>query len=124
MMKYVLMTGGTSMTGYELSRCFLRNSGNLIVTLSNIKNLEEKKKLEREFHKKVLIFEQDLSKIGGAKNLYEKIKSKNIEVDIIVNNTGFELTGSTVEIDFDEKLIILNVISLVELSKLFIVDLH
>lgn len=43
-----------------------------------------------------------------------------------MNNAGFGLVGSTDEIDFkrDESMIILNVISLVELCKLFISDMY
>lgn len=125
-MKYVLITGGTSGIGYELARCFLSNNYKVIIMSSSTDRLEiARKKLEHEFKTSVKTYEQDLSEIGGAKKLYDKIKQDNINIEILINNAGYGLVGSTVEIDFelDEKLMILNVISLVELSKLFIADM-
>lgn len=45
---------------------------------------------------------------------------------MLINNAGFGLAGSTEEIplDKDEKMMILNVISVVELCKLFLNDMY
>lgn len=126
-MEYVLITGGTSGIGYELARCFAKNSYGIIIAASDMKRLiDTKEKLEKEFGVPILIYQQDLSTLGAAAELYENIKSDKLEISILINNAGFGLVGGTDEIDFqqDEKMMILNVISLVELCKLFISDMY
>lgn len=126
-MDYVLITGGTSGIGYELARCFAKNSYGIIIAASDMKRLiDTKEKLEKEFGVPILIYQQDLATLGAAGELYENIKSDKLQISILINNAGFGLVGETDEIDFqqDEKMMILNVISLVELCKLFISDMY
>lgn len=127
MMKYVLITGGTSGIGYELARCFARNNYGITIVSSNSERLEEKSRMLRnEFNTEVKTFQQDLSKVGAARELYKKVKEENIDIDVLINNAGFGLVGASERIDFDkdEKLMILNDMSLVELCKLFINDMY
>ena len=126
-MKNVLITGGTSGIGFELARIFARNNYNVFIVSSNQERLNEvKDKLEKEFKNTIEIIEQDLSKIGAALELYNKIKKREVNIDILINNAGYGLVGSSEKIDFqeDEKMIILNVINLVELCKLFLSDMY
>ncbi len=126
-MEYVLITGGTSGIGYELARCFAQHDKNLIIVSSNSERLAQTKiALEKEYNISVKIYEQDLAKAGSASDLYNKIKAEKLAVSILVNNAGFGLVGGTENIDFnlDEKLLTLNIISLVELSKHFITDMY
>lgn len=126
-MNYVLITGGTSGIGLELARNFARDGYGIIIVSSSSERLEKaRKKLENEFNIDVLTYQEDLGKIGAAMGLYNKIKEDNINISVLVNNAGFGLVGSTDKIDFkrDESMLILNVISLVELCKLFISDMY
>jgi short-subunit dehydrogenase len=126
-MEYVLITGGTSGIGYELARCFANNCYKIIIAASDMTRLEDtKEKLEKEFAAPILIYQQDLTRLGAAVKLYEKIKNDKLKISILINNAGFGLVGETAEIDFqqDENMMILNMISLVELSKLFISDMY
>lgn len=122
-MDNVLITGGTSGIGYALARVFATNKYNLILVSSNYENLKiAQQKLQSEFSITVDIFEQDLSELKAAEKLYNNIQAKNIHVDILVNNAGYGLVGATEKIDIcnDEKMMVLNMISLVELCKLFL----
>ena len=126
-MKYVLITGGTSGIGFELARNFARDNYGVVIVSSNSERLQNaKQKLEDEFKITVLTYEQDMGKIGAAIQLYNKIKEDNLTISVLVNNAGLGLVGPTEKIDFkrDESMIILNVISLVELCKLFISDMY
>lgn len=126
-MEYVLITGGTSGIGYELARCFAKNGYGIIIAASDMKRLiDTKEKLEKEFSVPILIYQQDLATLGAAAELYGKIKGDKLEISILINNAGFGLVGETNEINFqqDEKMMILNVISPAELSKLFISDMY
>lgn len=126
-MKYALITGGTSGIGYELARKFLGNHYGIVIVSSSQERLKStKEKLEKEFSISVITYEQDLSIIGAAVSLYEKIKADGIEVSVLVNNAGFGLAGAAEQIDLqkDESMMILNMITPVELMKLFLSDMY
>lgn len=126
-MKYVLITGGTSGIGYALAEKFAKEHYNIVVAASNEQRLREtKEKLQKKYAVTVEIYQQDLAKIGGAEELYHKIKQDNIEIDILVNNAGYGLIGATEKADMqkDRGLMILNMISLTELCKLFLQDMY
>jgi len=126
-MKYVLITGGTSGIGFELARRFARDNYGIVIASSSRERLTiAKNKLEKEFKIPILIYEQDLSKVGSALELYKKMRADGTHIDVLVNNAGYGLVGSTEKIDLheDENMLILNVISLVELCKLFLADMY
>ena len=126
-MEFALITGGTSGIGFELARCFARNNYGVIIISSNQERLNvAKNRLEMEFKVPILTYEQDLSKTGSAFELYEKTKEDNINIDVLINNAGYGLVGSTEKIDLreDENMMMLNVVNLVELCKLFLMDMY
>lgn len=126
-MEYVLITGGTSGIGYALAEKFAKEQYHIVIAASNEQRLKEtKEKLQKKYSVPVEIYQQDLADIGGAEELYHKIKRDNIEIDILVNNAGYGLIGSTEEADIqkDRGLMILNMISLTELCKLFLQDMY
>lgn len=126
-MENVLITGGTSGIGYALARIFAANKYNFILVSSNYENLKiASQKLQSEFPVTINIFEQDLSELKAAENLYTRIQAENINVDILVNNAGYGLVGATEQINFqdDEKMMILNMLSPVALCKLFLPHMY
>lgn len=126
-MKYVLITGGTSGIGYELARLFVINNYGIVIVSGNIEKLKTaESKLKKEFSANILTIEQDLSKLGAAKNIYDQINIMKIEISILVNNAGVGLVGPVEEVNMqqDENMLILNIINLVELSKLFLPGMY
>lgn len=122
-MNYALITGATSGIGYELAKIFGKNGFGLLLVSSNQKRLETTKNSLKELcHEPIYIFEQDLTRLGAAKELYEKIKEMGITVSVLVNNAGFGTIGaaSGIPLAQDENMMILNVVNLVELCKLYI----
>ena len=126
-MKNVLITGGTSGIGLELAKCFAHDNYGIVIASSNRERLELiKNKLESEFVNPVHIYKQDLSKIGAAFKLYNRMTADGIHINILVNNAGYGLVNPTEKIDLeaDRNMMVLNVINLVELCKLFISDMY
>lgn len=126
-MDNVLITGGTSGIGFALARVFAANNYNLILVSSNYDNLKKAQlKLQSEFPVTITVFKQDLSELHAAESLYSRILAENIQVDILVNNAGYGLVGATEKINFceDEKMMVLNMISLVALCKLFLPHMY
>lgn len=126
-MDNILITGGTSGIGYELAKIFAKRKYNVMIVSSSIERLKtSKQKIEDELSVSIKIYEQDLSQYESARELYKKVKSDNINIDILINNAGFGLVGPTEQIDFqkDEDMMVLNMITLVNLCKLFLSDMY
>lgn len=125
LMEYVLITGGTGGIGYELARVFAGNGFGVLITGSDRKRLfQAEKQLQLEFQVPVDAYEKDLSKVGAAQELYREVLQEHRDVSVLVNNAGFGLKGETQCIDVakDQEMMILNMLSLVELCKLFLKD--
>lgn len=130
-METVLITGASSGIGYELAKIYAENRYNLVITArrrGNLENLRKEIQEKADSDVKVTVIEKDLSMNNAAKELYDEIKSRNIEVDILINNAGIgifkeflEYSGSDVE--RNDRLINLNIKAVVEMTKLFLDDM-
>lgn len=70
---------------------------------------------------KIIKIVQDLSKSGGAEELYQKVQALHIEVDILINNAGIGFAGEFIrsERKQQEEIMILNMNNLVMLTHCF-----
>lgn len=116
---YALITGASSGIGRDMAIILSSKGYDLIIVA---RNKEELNKLKEKLDTKVEIVCIDLSNIENCKKLYEKVKSKNIE--ILINNAGYGLLGEFDKTDLDRELnmIDLNIKSLHVLTKLFLKD--
>lgn len=122
-MENILITGGTSGIGYSLAKEFCEKGTNLLLVSSNVENLARvKEEFEHLYGREIVTIQQDLSQLGAAEALFEKVQKTGKKIDVLINNAGFGLVDATEKIDYleDEKLMILNMISLVQLCKLFL----
>ena len=125
-MKTVLITGASSGIGKETAYVYAENKYNLILVARRKENLEAIKSEIEEKHKvKVDIFDIDLSKSESAEQLYIKVKDANLEVDILINNAGFGINGEFIKTDMnhEEDMLMLNMITLTKLTKLYAKDM-
>lgn len=126
MNKTALITGASSGIGKELASIHAKQGGNLILVARRGKVLDEiKMNLEAQHNITVTTIVKDLSKAGSARELYEEVKSKNIQVDYLINNAGFGLRGLFHELPLDrqQQMMQLNMISLTELTHLFLPEM-
>ena len=117
---YALITGASSGIGREMA-IYLSSLGyDLIVVARRKDRLEELKKI---CSTKVEVIALDLSKEENCLKLYDKVKSKNI--NIVINNSGFGLCGEFIETDLNKELemLDLNIKCLHILTKLFLKDM-
>ena len=124
--KTALITGASSGIGKELAIIHASRGGNLILVARREAELKAlKTELESNHKIKVDYFVKDLSIVGSAKELFEEIKSANLDVDYLINNAGFGQLGKFHEIPWERELqmINLNMIALTELTYLFIPEL-
>ncbi|MCT7649178.1 SDR family NAD(P)-dependent oxidoreductase [Aliarcobacter butzleri] len=126
MKNVALITGASSGIGKELAKIHAKKGGDLVLIARNEDSLISlKNDLELKFSVKVVNIIIDLSVIGAAKEVYEKVKALNIEIEYLFNNAGFGLLGKFDELSWERQsqMINLNIIAVTELTYLFLSDM-
>lgn len=123
-MKTVLITGGSSGIGFELSRHFAKAGYRLLWVSKPPEELKEAKKLleaEKE-HVEIHILAKDLSLPAAAQEVYDWVKQNDWRVDVLVNNAGIGTYGFLQDTSFEKELtmIQLNVLNVYKLTRLFL----
>ncbi|WKN30168.1 SDR family oxidoreductase [Porifericola rhodea] len=123
----VLITGASSGFGLEFVKLFSQDGYNLILVARHQNELERIAEAIRIKHPEcfITVIAKDLSQPGSAEALYAEIKEKDLEVDVLINNAGFGTHGLFVatELEKEQKMMHLNILTLVELTKLCLKDM-
>lgn len=122
---FAVITGAASGTGLELARQFAKNGFDLLIASNSEAILEVQDELE-VYETDVECIEVNLASYKGVEIFTETIKSYRRPVDVLVINAGNGLGGDFLDTDLREeiKLINLNIISLVHLTKNLLGDMY
>ncbi len=123
MQETVLVTGASSGIGLELARCFAADPSNLILVARNTAALETlAAELRREYAIDVQVVRADLARPESPQNIFDELQGRGVRVEVLVNNAGFGLHGSFVELPLIRQLEIIqvNIAALVALTGLFL----
>ena len=114
-----LITGGNSGIGRDMAKYLSTKGYDLILVGRNLKSLKE---MKEKCNTNVEIIELDLSVKENVFDLYER--TKNEDIDILINNAGFGLFGNFYETDLNKELnmINVNIVAVHVLTKLFLQD--
>ncbi|MDP4210820.1 MAG: SDR family oxidoreductase [Bacteroidota bacterium] len=120
-----LITGASGGIGLELARLFARRKFNLVLVARTQEKLEE---ITRELSASgisVLSYTRDLSNPANAEDIYNDLRSLGIEIDYLVNNAGFGISGTETDIPWDRELqmLSLNMLTLTYFTKMFASDM-
>lgn len=123
---WALVTGASSGIGRDMARYLFKNMEyNLILVSRNKEKLEElKNELEKfDSNKRILVIPEDLSIKENCYDLYNK--TKNLDVNLVVNNAGFGVFGKFVDTDLEKEISMINTnITAVQiLTKLYLKDM-
>ena len=123
--KYALITGGTSGIGKELTKLFAKDGYNLIIVARNTGELDATANEFKTAGIDVITIPKDLFNSEAAIELYNEVKGKGIEIDVLVNDAGQGLYGKFIDTDTKRELEIiqLNIASLISLTKPFLKDM-
>lgn len=125
-MKTVLITGASSGIGKETAYIYAENNYNLILIARRKDVLEDiKTDIESKFKISVTNIILDLSEVNSSNEVYRIIKEKNLNVDVLINNAGFGVSGNFTDIDIEKEteMLLLNMVTLTKLTKLFLKDM-
>jgi len=119
-MKTAIITGASSGIGKELARCYAQNNHHVVlVARSKDKLAELAKEVHEHFEVKVTVVPMDLTADHAPQVLFDKLESKGIACDVLINNAGFGGWGdfSTTDWKYEQKMISLNCTALTGLAK-------
>ena len=124
---YALITGATSGIGYELAKLFAQDGYNLVIVARGENGDLEKtaSELKSQYGIEVETLAKDLFKRENAFAVYDEVKAKGIEINVLVNDAGQGQYGLFTDTDINRELDIvqLNIGSLIILTKQFLKDM-
>lgn len=123
--KYALITGATNGIGYELAKLFAKDQYNLVIVARNNDELEKTATELKQSGIEVITISKDLFKRESPFELYDEIKAKGIQIDVLVNDAGQGQYGLFAETDINRELDIiqLNIGATISLVKCFLPEM-
>lgn len=125
--KTVIITGGSSGIGLELSKLFASDNYNLILVSKNQDELTKAAKLLENINSQIEIYllHIDLCSSFSAQEIHDFTIKNNIEIDILINCAGFATYGfiENIETAKEIEMLQLHVITFYHLTRLYLSDM-
>lgn len=121
-----LITGASSGIGRDMAKVLAKKKYDVILVARSKDKLESlKKEIEEEYGTKAYVMSHDVSIEEECHKLYEEVKTKFGNIQVLINNAGFGLCGSFVQTDLDTEINMIktNITGLHILTKLFLKDM-
>ncbi|MBA3723596.1 MAG: SDR family oxidoreductase [Candidatus Levybacteria bacterium] len=125
MNKTVLITGASSGIGYGLAVIFVANNYNIVMVAKDQNKLEAAAATLKSNTNTIITLAADLALAHAPDEVFKTLQSKNITIDILINNAGFASYGLFTENDLKDELAELqvNIVTLTHLTKLYARDM-
>ena len=122
-MPTTLITGASSGIGKAFAQELAANKNDLIIVARSEEKLNQLASKLQEQHKiQVEVIVKDLTEPSATQEVFERIQSKGIAVDTLINNAGFGDYGEFADTDGERqiKMVQLNIIALMDLTHKFL----
>ena len=106
--KKVLITGASTGIGCALAEELNKRGAEVILTARSEDKLHALAEKIKASGGKAHVFPENLSIQGSAEALYNKIKTQNLSVDILINNAGYGRWGELTSFERDDYAEMLN----------------
>ncbi len=117
--RWALITGASSGIGKEFAQFLAARGMHLILTARRENLLNElAEDLDRRHGTQTIVFAGDLSENDVPQKMLAEVQSRNIEIELLINNAGFSVVNDIANTDTDTvlKMVDLNIRALTELS--------
>jgi uncharacterized protein len=121
-----LVTGASSGIGLEFARILAEHGYDLVLVARRSASLDT---IARDLRTKhginIFLIPCDLADPASAKNIHAEVARRELYIDVLINNAGFNTYGPFVTVDINTELnmIQVNLTSLVSLTRLFLQDM-
>ena len=126
--KTALITGASSGIGQELAKLFAQDGYNLVLVARSDDKLDRLADVFKGNYdtQHITVISKDLSQEDAAQDVYDQVKAKDITVDVLVNDAGvglYGMFGTDTDWEREKAMIHLNVLTLTQMTKLFLSDM-
>jgi short-subunit dehydrogenase len=126
--KTALITGASSGIGQELAKLFAQDGYNLVLVARSDDKLDRLAEVFKSNYdtQQITVIGKDLSQEDAAQDVYNQVKAKDITVDVLVNDAGvglYGMFGTDTDWEREKAMIHLNVLTLTQMTKLFLYDM-
>ena len=126
--KTALITGASSGIGQELAKLFAQDGYNLVLVARSDDKLDRLAEVFKSNYntQHITVIGKDLSGEDAAQDVYDQVKAKGITVDVLVNDAGvglYGMFGTDTDWEREKSMIHLNVLTLTQMTKLFLYDM-
>ena len=125
--EWVLVTGASSGFGEEFARQYAEKGHPLVLVARRLDRLQTLAETLRQQHGIEVVAEQvDLSDVAAVIQLHQRLRERDIAIDILINNAGHGLQGPFLEAQLDAALAMvqLDVASLTAVTHVFAQDMR
>ena len=123
----VLITGASSGFGEEFARQYAEQGHSLVLVARRLDRLERlAEALRQQFRVDVVVERVDLSDVAAVSQLHQRLRERNVAIDILINNAGHGLQGPFLGAQLDAALAMvqLDVASLTAVTHVFAQDMR
>ena len=123
----VLITGASSGFGEEFARQYAEQGHSLVLVARRLDRLQRlADELRQQFRIEVVVEQVDLSDVAAIVQLHQRLRERDIAVDILINNAGHGLQGPFIDSKLDAALAMvqLDVASLTAVTHIFAQDMR
>jgi short-subunit dehydrogenase len=123
----VLITGASSGFGEEFARQYAEQGHSLVLVARRLDRLQKiAAGLRQQFGIEVVVEQVDLSDVPAIVQLHQRLRERDIPIDILINNAGHGLQGPFREsvVDAALTMVLLDIASLTAVSHVFAQDLR
>jgi uncharacterized protein len=123
----VLITGASSGFGEEFARQYAEQGHSLVLVARRLGRLQRlAEALRQQFRVDVVVERVDLSDVAAVSQLHQRLRERDIAIDILINNAGHGLQGPFLGVQLDAALAMvqLDVASLTAVTHVFAQDMR